>query len=130
MVERPFGTIVLSRGLLRRHNEGTARSFRCRLIGDSHSGRERPQLAASCLIPQTVDGSPKLIHLGSKWQSELTHPVRAPSSIRRNAQSATIRPKKGYCGSEYPGVDGCPGATSESTSASSSSLHFVPSAPT
>ena len=43
--------------------------------------------------------------------------------------TSTMRPWNGYCGSLYPGVDGWPGATSESTIASSSTLHGVSSAP-
>ena len=41
----------------------------------------------------------------------------------RTGFPARVRPKNGYIGSEYPGVDGWPGATSESTSASSASVH-------
>ena len=53
---------------------------------------------------------------------------RQSSSRRKNgfARQSSTRPKNGYCGSLNPGVDGCPGATSVFTSASSSSDHAVP----
>ena len=95
------------------------------------SGRARPdhrvQTAALQRKAKRLSGTQQMAladHQGNRARTQ-----RPPHGRRRlahyRADVRATRPVTGYAGSVKPGVDGCPGATRRSTSASSSAVNGV-----